>query len=157
MGESMNEDGEVMKNGRSPRKPTAWRRWLVATTLAVGTLCPPQALAQVPARFYWKGLSDANAVPLIFDSISGNTNSFDPSHTVTPGAEIDADLALAGNARTFALFERAAMAAILLPMGRVPTVNDNADDDLRMDAFMITLVYGWHPLIEGSRRLKGEN
>jgi hypothetical protein len=115
----MNEDGEVMKNERSPRKPTAWRRWLVVTTLAVGTLCPPQVLAQVPARFYWKGLSDANAVPLIFNSISGNTNPFDPSHTVTPGADIDATLALAGYARTFSLFDRAAMAAILLPMGRV--------------------------------------
>jgi len=23
-----------------------------------------------------------------------------------------------------------------------------------MDSFMITLVYGWHPLIEGSKRLK---
>ena len=33
---------------------------------------------------------------------------------------------------------------------------DSAPDDLRMDAFMITFVYGWHPLIEGSRRLKGE-
>jgi hypothetical protein len=35
-------------------------------------------------------------------------------------------------------------------------VNDSAADDLRMDAFMVTLVYAWHPLLEGSRRLKGE-
>jgi hypothetical protein len=115
----MNENGEVMKKDRSPREPAAWRRWLIATTLAVGALCPPQALAQVPARFYWKSLSDANAVPFIFNSISGNTNPFDASHTVTPGAEIDATLALAGYARTFSLFDHAAMAAILLPMGRV--------------------------------------
>ena len=100
-------------------KPIAWLSLVVATILAVGALCPPQALAQVPARFYWKGLSDANAVPVIVNSISGNTNPFDPSHTVTPGASLDATLALAGYARTFSLFDRSAMAAILLPMGRI--------------------------------------
>jgi hypothetical protein len=58
-------------------------------------------------------------VPLIVNSLSGNTNPFDPGHTVTAGADIDAILALPGYARTFSLFDRAAMAAILLPMGRV--------------------------------------
>jgi len=37
------------------------------------------------------------------------------------------------------------------------TINDNAPDDLRMDNFMISFVYGWHKLLEGSRRLKSEN
>jgi len=37
------------------------------------------------------------------------------------------------------------------------TFNDTAPGDLRMDNFMVTLVYGWHPLLEGARRLKGEN
>jgi hypothetical protein len=115
----MNDDEDVMKNTRSSRKPAAWARWVVATMLGMATLCPLQVLAQVPARFYWKSLSDANAVPLIYNSISGNTNPFDPAHTVTPGAEIEATLALAGYARTFSLFDRAAMAAILLPMGRI--------------------------------------
>jgi len=27
---------------------------------------------------------------------------------------------------------------------------------LQMDVFMISLVSGWHPLIEGSKRLKSE-
>ena len=58
-------------------------------------------------------------MPLIVNSMSGNTNPFDPAHTVTPGANFDATLALAGYARTFSLFDRSAMAAILLPMGRV--------------------------------------
>jgi hypothetical protein len=87
--------------------------------LAMGALCPPQTLAQVPARFYWDTLSGANAVPVIVNSMSGNTNPFDPSHTVTPGANFDATLALVGYARTFSLFDRAAMAAVLLPMGRI--------------------------------------
>jgi hypothetical protein len=34
------------------------------------------------------------------------------------------------------------------------TVNDSGSDDLRMDSFMVSLVYGWHPLLEGSRRLR---
>ena len=116
-------------------KPVAWLRLVFATMLAVGMLCPPQVLAQVPARFYWKTLSGANAVPLIVESISGNTNPFDPAHTVTPGANFEATLAMPGYARTFSLFDRAAMAAILLPMGRISgdvtvadkTVNQSAD------------------------------
>jgi len=100
-------------------KPVAWLWLVVATILALGALCPTQALAQVPGRFYWKSLSDANAVPVIVNSVSGNTNPFDPSHTVTAGADFDATVALAGYARTFSLFDRAAMAAILLPMGRI--------------------------------------
>ena len=108
-----------MKNDRGPLKQVAWLCLIVATMLVMGALCPPQTLAQVPARFYWKTLSDANAVPLIYQSVSGNTNPFDPAHTVTPGASFDATLALAGYARTFSLFDRAAMAAILLPMGRI--------------------------------------
>jgi len=36
------------------------------------------------------------------------------------------------------------------------TINDSASDDLKMDGFRITLLYGWHPLVEGMHRLKGE-
>ena len=95
------------------------RNGFVAAMLAMGALCPPQALAQVPARFYWKTLSDANAVPLIYQSMSGNTNPFDPSHTVTAGANFDATLAMAGYAHTFTLLDRSAMAAVIQPMGRI--------------------------------------
>ena len=90
-----------------------------ATVFAVGALCPQPALAQVPARFYWKTLSDGNAVPLIVNSISGNTNPFDPAHIVTPDGNVEGTLAIVGYAHTFTLFDRSAMAAILLPMGRV--------------------------------------
>jgi len=43
-----------------------------------------------------------------------------------------------------------------LTVGYKSTVNDNDPGDLRMDGFMFTLVYGWHPLVEGSRRLQKE-
>jgi hypothetical protein len=99
------------------------RLWLmVATILTFAALCPQQAQAQVPARFYLKPLAGANAVPLIYESISGNTNPFDPAHTVNLGADsadFDADMALAGYAKTFPLFDRAAMVALLVPMGRI--------------------------------------
>jgi len=100
-------------------KTVACLRLFVATMLSLGAFCPQQTLAQVPARFYWKTLSNANAVPLIFESLSGNTNPFDPAHRVTPGANLDASLALAGYARTFTLFNRSAMVAGIVPMGRV--------------------------------------
>jgi len=100
-------------------KKAGWLYWVVAAMLAAGALWPPQTLAQVPARFYWDTLSGANAVPVIVNSMSGNTNPFDPSHTVTPGANFDATLALVGYARTFSLFDRAAMAAVLFPMGHI--------------------------------------
>lgn len=94
-------------------------RLLGAFLAIIGVLGLTEAQAQMPARFYLKSLSDANAVPVIFNSISGNTNPFDPANTVTPGAQFDASMALAGYAHTFALFDRAAMAAVILPMGRI--------------------------------------
>jgi len=108
-----------MKNEGDQMKKAVWLYLVVATLIAIGALCPPQTLAQVPARFYWKTLSDANAVPVIFQSLSGNTNPFDPAHTITPGASLDATLGIVGYARTFSLFDRAAMAALLFPMGHI--------------------------------------
>jgi hypothetical protein len=93
--------------------------WAAAALLALAALFPPQVLAQVPARFYWKNLSGGNGVAVVFNSISGNTNPFDPSNRVMPGAEIDATMALVGFAHTYTLGDRAASGAILLPMGRV--------------------------------------
>lgn len=108
-----------MKNDRVMMKPAIWTRWAAAAALAMAALCPPQALAQVPARFYWKSLSGANAVPVIFNSLSGNTNPFDPSNRVTPDANFDATMAMTGWAHTYTLGDRSAMGAIILPMGRV--------------------------------------
>jgi hypothetical protein len=108
-----------MNIARRPMNPAAGSRWLVVTMLAMGALYPLQALSQVPARFYWKTLSGANAIPVIVNSTSGNTNPFDPAHIVTPGASFDSTLALAGYAHTFTLFDRSAMVAGLLPMGRL--------------------------------------
>ncbi len=88
---------------RSLMNPVAGLRSVAMTLLVVGVLCPLQAMSQVPPRLYWKTLSGANAVPLIVTSMSGNTNPFDAAHTVTPGADFEGTLALAGYARTFAL------------------------------------------------------
>jgi hypothetical protein len=95
-------------------------RWTITAMLAAGVICPQSALAQTPARFYWKTLSGATAVPVIVNSISGNTNPFDPAHVVvSTDAQVSATMALAGYARTFTLFDRAAVGAFIAPMGRL--------------------------------------
>ena len=79
-------------------------RFIIAAMLVASALVPQSVLAQTPARFYWKTLSDANGVPVIVNSISGNTNPFDPAHApVSTDAKVDATMALAGFARTFTL------------------------------------------------------
>ena len=108
-----------MSHENPSRKRSGIVRLALASALALGALAALPASAQVPARFYWKTLSGANAVPLIFNSISGNTNPFDPAHLPVPGANVEGTLALAGYAHTFTLFDRAAMVAVLLPMGRL--------------------------------------
>ena len=35
------------------------------------------------------------------------------------------------------------------------TINDKDAEDLKMDGFRITLIYGWHSIIEGMKRLNG--
>jgi hypothetical protein len=115
----MNKEGIVMKNDGGPMKTVAWLRVVVATVLALGAISPPQVLAQVPGRFYWQNLEGGNGVPLIFNSLTGNSNPFDPSHQVTPGASFDATMVIMGYAHTFALGDRSAMAAVILPMGRI--------------------------------------
>ncbi|HSO45553.1 MAG TPA: hypothetical protein VLQ47_08525, partial [Rhodoferax sp.] len=93
---------------------------LALTAMAViGSFCATQAMAQVPGRFYLKSLSGASGVPVIVNSLSGNTNPFDPSHTVNPGGSFDATMAMVGFAHTYSLFDRSAMAAVIFPMGRI--------------------------------------
>jgi hypothetical protein len=94
--------------------------WFIFALIPVtSAFFPSQALAQLPARFYLKSLSGGSAVPLIVESISGNSNPFDPAHNVTIGANFDATMSLAGYALTFPLLDRAALAAIIVPMGRI--------------------------------------
>lgn len=100
-------------------KKMQWSRLVILFLLIVGGFSAPVLQAQVPARFYLKGLSDANAVPVIFNSISGNVNPFDPSYVVNANANFDATMVLAGYARTFTFMDRSALAAIILPMGRI--------------------------------------
>ena len=108
-----------MKNANDSRNPSRWMRRMATAAIALGALLPYHAMAQVPARFYWKTLSGGDAVPLVINSLSGNANPFDPAHVVTANATFDATLAMTGWAHTFTLADRSAMAAIILPMGRV--------------------------------------
>jgi len=100
-------------------KKSTWSRVIAASLLVAGALASPQVLAQVPARFYWHNLAGGNAVPVLFNSITGNSNPFDPANTVVPGASFDTSMVIMGYAHSFALGDRAAMAAVILPMGRI--------------------------------------
>jgi hypothetical protein len=42
-----------------------------------------------------------------------------------------------------------------LTVAYTASVNDSEPEDLKMDAFRVTLIYGWHKLIEGMHRIKG--
>jgi hypothetical protein len=108
-----------MSDTSSSMRRAGWVALALASVFVIGALCASQASAQVPPRFYWKTLSGVNAIPVIVNSISGNTNPFDPAHIVSPGADLEATMTIAGYARTFSLFDRAAMAAVLMPMGRI--------------------------------------
>ena len=39
--------------------------------------------------------------------------------------------------------------------GYMATVNDNQPGDLQMDGFKLSIVFGWNPLVEGLKRIKG--
>ena len=123
-----------MSHENSSRKRSGVVRLALASALALGALAALPASAQMPARFYWKSLSGGNAVPLIFNSLSGNTNPFDPAHLVVPGATVDGTIALAGYAHTFTLFDRAGMVAVLLEMGRLSGEVANADRTISSSA-----------------------
>jgi hypothetical protein len=94
-------------------------QFCMTLTVFITMMLPVSADAQVPPRFYWKNLLGGHAVPVIFMDISGNANPLDGSDFVIPDAQIDAKVAVAGYAHTFSLFNRPAMVAALLPVGRV--------------------------------------
>jgi len=94
------------------------RVWFVVA-IVLGMFSSMAANAQVPPRFYWKTLQGTNAVPVIAMSASGNTNPLDPSHNFDPSATLSADIAIAGYAKMFPVWNKAAMLAVLVPMGRI--------------------------------------
>jgi hypothetical protein len=102
--------------------------------LAVCAFGATNLSAQVPARFYWKALSGTNAVPLIVNSISGNTNPFDPAHLVSPGGDVEATLVIGGYGRAFTLFGRGALVAVLVPMGNISSEVTAAGQSLHQTA-----------------------
>ena len=94
------------------------RPWIIVTVV-LGMFGSMAANAQVPPRFYWKTLQGMNAVPVIAMSVSGNTNPLDPSHIFDPSASLSADIAIAGYAKMFPVWNKSAMLAVLVPMGRI--------------------------------------
>ena len=94
------------------------RLWIVVAVV-LGMFGSMAANAQVPPRFYWKTLQGTSAVPVIALSASGNVNPLDPSLILDPSASLSADVAIAGYAKMFPVWNKAAMLAVLVPMGRI--------------------------------------
>lgn len=104
--------------GRCRARVRSLRR-LASTLAALAALAPLWVAAQVPPRFYWKSLSGANAVPVLFQSLSGNANPIDPAHVASPDADVEANVLVAGYAKMLPLFDRTVTLAVLEPMGRI--------------------------------------
>ena len=96
------------------------RLWIIVAVV-LGMFGSMAANAQVPPRFYWKTLMGMNAVPVIAMSVSGNVNPLDPSYILLPSVStsLSADVAIAGYAKMFPVWNKAAMLAVLVPMGRI--------------------------------------
>jgi len=96
------------------------RPWICVVVI-LGMFGSMAANAQVPPRFYWKTLQGMNAVPVIAMSVSGNVNPLDPSYILLPSvsASLSADVAIAGYAKMFPVWNKAAMLALTMPMGRI--------------------------------------
>jgi len=94
------------------------RSWIIVAVV-LGMFGSMAANAQVPPRFYWKTLQGMNAVPVIAMSVSGNVNPLDPSNTFDRSGSLSAEVAIAGYAKMFPVWNKAAMLAVLVPMGRI--------------------------------------
>ncbi len=94
------------------------RPWIIVAVV-LGMFGSMAANAQVPPRFYWKTLQGMNAVPVIAMSASGNVNPLDRSHKFDRSASLSADIAIVGYAKMFPVWNKAAMLAVLVPMGRI--------------------------------------
>ena len=108
---------QLRQCGRFPSLSRSVR--LATAILALTILGPTVAFAQIPPRFYWKSLAGGNAVPVIFQSLSGNANPMDPAHVVSDDAAIDANVVMVGYAKLLPLFDRTLTLAVLQPMGRI--------------------------------------
>jgi hypothetical protein len=71
------------------------------------------------ARVYWKTLAGANAVTFWPIFATGNTNPFDPAHTITPDANVDAMIALVGAHKVLPLGGRSSTLSAFLPLGNL--------------------------------------
>jgi len=103
----------------TPRRAHAVR--LVLTALvAVAAVRPVTAQTQGDgARVYWKTLAGANAVTFWPVLATGNANPFDPSHTVSPSAHVDATLAMLGVHKVLPLHGRSSTLSLFLPVGNL--------------------------------------
>lgn len=112
-------EGSIRLNKQNHSRPVRGPQYLgllIAGSALVSSLA---AQAQVPPRFYWQSLAGANAVPMIYQSLSGNANPIDPALVVSANSQVSADVLVAGYAKMLPLADRTLTLAVLEPMGRI--------------------------------------
>ena len=110
------------------------RKSFYVASFIVFSLTLPTLASAVPPRFYWNSLSGGNAVPVIYQSMAGNSNPMDPSYLVSADADFEADVATVGYARVLTLFGRQASLAVLVPTGRVTATSTVAGNSVSQSA-----------------------
>ncbi len=111
---------------------SSFYKTITIAVLTVFIVLPSYLQAQGDGpRFYWKTLMGTNAVPVIANSMGGNTNPLDPAHNVVPGSDFSASMSMAGYAKMLPIGKRAAMVSLLVPMCRI-TGDLSIDDTLSL-------------------------
>jgi hypothetical protein len=93
---------------------------LILNILLAVMLVPAGLLAQGDGpRVYWKTLAGANGVTFWPIHTSGNMNPLDPSATVNPDTDIQANLVLMGFHKVLPVAKRSSTLSVIVPMGSI--------------------------------------
>ena len=97
------------------------RLWALLATLAIILLFNVPALAvDNGARAYWKGRDCTNVISFQYLNLNmqaSDSQQFDPSLFIYPGAETEANVMIANYARHLTLFNRASSIAVNIAGG----------------------------------------
>jgi hypothetical protein len=102
---------------------TNQRMWLAGLLASIVAVSPQSLLAQGdgPRAHGKEMLTNSNILSMTYLHGSGNVNPLDPAYSILRGVDADftADVALVGYSRSFCLFDRTAVASILMPVGEL--------------------------------------
>ena len=118
--ESERSEARIFIRSERTQMTTRWP-WSVAVLVLVAALWPGSAFAQGDGpRVHSKELlAHTSLFSLGYIHASGNANGLDPAHSILVDADFEIDLALLGFSHSFPLFDRTAVASLVLPAGEL--------------------------------------